>query len=47
MQVATMLAANKQIDKKTTMRNQNTCRSAALERSAIKLMGGGGGGGFN
>ena len=46
MQVATMLAANKQIDKKTTMRNQNTCRSAALERSAIKLMGGGGGGGL-
>ena len=37
MQVATMLADNKQIDKRTT-RNQN--RSAALGRPAMKLLGG-------
>ena len=37
MQVATMLADNKQIDKRTTMRNQN--RSAALGRLAMKLLG--------
>ena len=34
-----MLADNKQIDKRTTMRNQN--RSAALGWPAIKLLGGG------
>ena len=38
MQVATVLADNKQIDKRTTMRNQN--RSAALGRPAMKLLGG-------
>ena len=32
-----MLADNKQIDKRTTMRNQN--RSAALGRPAMKLLG--------
>ena len=41
MHVATMLADNKQIEKKTTMRNQK--RSAALGRPAMKLLGGGGG----
>ena len=35
-----MLADNKQIDKRTTMRNQN--RSAALGRPAMKLLVGGG-----
>ena len=44
MQVATMLADYRHIDKRTTMRNQN--RSAALGRPAMKLLGGGGGG-FN
>ena len=43
MQVATMLADNKQIDQRTIMRNQN--RSAALGRPTMKLLGGGGGGG--
>ena len=37
MQVATMLADHKQIDERTTMRNQS--RSAALGRPAIKLLG--------
>ena len=37
-----MLVDNKQIDKRTTMRNQNRC--AALGRPAMKLLGGGGGG---
>ena len=41
MQVATMLADHKQIDKRTTLRNQN--KSAALGRPAMKLLGGGGG----
>ena len=41
MQVATMLADNKQIDQRTIMRNQN--RSAALGPPAMKLLGGGGG----
>ena len=39
-----MLAEHKQINKRTTLRNQN--RSAALEQPAIKLLGGGGGGGL-
>ena len=43
MQVATVVADHKQIDKRTTMTNQN--RSAALGRPAMKLLGGGGGGG--
>ena len=38
-----MLEVHKQIDKRTTMRNQN--RSAALRRPAMKLLRGGGGGG--
>ena len=38
-----MLADHKEIDKRTTIRNQN--RSAALGRPAMKLLGGGGGGG--
>ena len=38
-----MLADNRQIDKRTTIRDQN--RSAALGRPAMKLLGGGGGGG--
>ena len=38
-----MLIYQKQIDKRTTMKNQN--RSAALGRPAMKLLGGGGGGG--
>ena len=38
-----MLTYHKQIDKRTTMKNQN--RSAALGRPAMKLLGGGGGGG--
>ena len=41
-----MLAYHEQIDKRTTMKNQN--RSAALGRPAMKLLvvrGGGGGGG--
>ena len=38
-----MLADNKQIDKRTTTRNQN--RSAAFGRPAMILLGGGGGGG--
>ena len=38
-----MLADHKQIDRRTTMRNQN--RSAALGRQAMKLLGGGGGSG--
>ena len=42
MQVATMLADHKQTDKRTTLRNQNI--SAALGRSAMKLLVGGGGG---
>ena len=33
-----MLADNKQVDKRTTMRNQN--RSAALGRPAMELLGG-------
>ena len=37
-----MLADHKQIDKRTTMNNQN--RSAALGRPAMKILGGGGGG---
>ena len=44
MQVTTMLADNKQIDKRTAMRNQNRC--AALGWPAMKLLcvcGGGGG----
>ena len=41
MQVATVVADHKQIDKRTTMTNQN--RSAALGRPAMKLLGGGGG----
>ena len=40
-----MLAENKQIDERTTMRDQN--RSAALGRPAMKLLGGGGGGNSN
>ena len=40
-QVAIMLADHKQIDKRTTMKNQN--RNAALGRPAIKLGRGGGG----
>ena len=45
-----MLADNKNMDKRATMRNQNS--SAALGRPAMKLLGGGGGGaggggGFN
>ena len=40
MQVATMLAYHKQIDTRTTMKNQN--RSAALGRPAKKSLGGGG-----
>ena len=40
-----MLADHKQIEKRTTMKNQN--RSAALGRPAINLLGGGGEGGFN
>ena len=36
-----MLADHKQIDKRTTTRNQN--KSAALGRPAMKLQGGGGG----
>ena len=43
MQVATIIADHKQIDKRTTMKNQNRC--AALGRLAMKLLGGGGGGG--
>ena len=39
-----MLADHKQIDKRTTMRNQN--KSAALGRPPMKLLGGGGGGGL-
>ena len=39
--MATMLAYHKQIDKRTTMKNQN--RSAAFGRPAIKLLVGGGG----
>ena len=39
-----MLTYHKQIDKRTTMKNQN--RSAALGRPAMKLLGGGGGGGL-
>ena len=39
IQVATMLTYHKQIDKRTTMKNQN--RSAALGRLAMKLLGGG------
>ena len=35
-----MLAYKKQIDKRTTMKNQN--RSAALGRPAMKLLDGGG-----
>ena len=35
-----MLADHKQIEKRTTMKNQN--RSAALGRPAINLLGGGG-----
>ena len=35
-----MLTYHKQIDKRTTMKNQN--RSAALGRPAMKLLGGGG-----
>ena len=42
MQVATIIADHKQIDKRTTMKNQNRC--AALGRLAMKLLGGGGGG---
>ena len=42
MQVATMLADNKQIDERTNMRNQN--RSVALGRPAMYLLGGRGGG---
>ena len=38
MQVATMLADYKQIDKRTPMKNHN--RSAALGRPAMKLLGG-------
>ena len=38
MQVATMFAYNEQIDKRTTMTNQN--RSAAFGRSAMKSQGG-------
>ena len=38
-----MLTYHKQINKRTTMKNQN--RSAALGRPAMKLLGGGGGGG--
>ena len=38
-----MLTYHKQVDKRTTMKNQN--RSAALGRPAMKLLGGGGGGG--
>ena len=38
-----MLTYYKQIDKRTTMKNQN--RNAALGRPAMKLLGGGGGGG--
>ena len=38
-----MLTYYEQIDKRTTMKNQN--RSAALGRPAMKLLGGGGGGG--
>ena len=38
-----MLADNKQIDKRITVRNQN--RSGALGRPAMKLLGGGGAGG--
>ena len=37
-----MLTYYEQIDKRTTMKNQN--RSAALGRPAMKLLGGGGGG---
>ena len=37
-----MLAYRKQIEKGTTLKNQS--RSAALGRSAMKLLGGGGGG---
>ena len=37
-----MLADHKQIDKRTTIKNQN--RSAALGRPAMKSLGGGGGG---
>ena len=43
MQVTTILADHKQIDKRTTMSNEN--RSAALGQPAMKLLGGGGGGG--
>ena len=39
----TALTYHKQIDKRTTMKNQD--RSAALGRPAMKLLGGGGGGG--
>ena len=39
-----MLAYQKQIDKRATMKNQN--RKAALGRPAMKLLGGGGGGGL-
>ena len=39
-----MLTYHKQIDKRTTMKNQN--RSAALGRPAMKLLGGGGVGGL-
>ena len=38
MQMATMLADNKQIDERTNMKNQ--MRSAALGRPAMKLLGG-------
>ena len=37
-----MLIYHNQIDKRTTMKNQN--RSAALGRPAMKSLGGGGGG---
>ena len=39
-----MLTFHKQIDKRTTMKNQK--RSAALGRPVMKLLGGGGGGGL-
>ena len=39
MQVATLLEDNKQKDERTNMRSQN--RSAAVERPAMKLLGGG------
>ena len=42
IQVPTMLTYHKQINKRTTTKNQN--RSAALGRPAMKLLGGGGGG---